>query len=248
MLKLSFFYHRVVTGLRFVKKNRIIHIQLQEGELMPRGAINSSSIQWSPIHEYKLLDRGIRNGMDYHTMTWDKRKLDLDNLIAPQSHVVTGARFRVIGSHLNFEIRVTECDFVTGKLIEPLETSIWISNDNTENSPGADKRTPVVLRNPDVPTLSRAKSDIHSSTNQFVEFTHTDLDRDAGQTTVPYLDAQDVTSSPPVALSGAGIYHKGRPLYGGFVGLKLITYDFAQHIKIPQPDEEEQINFIGLDE
>lgn len=179
-------------------------------------------------------------------MTWDKRKLDLDNLIAPQSHVVTGVRFRVIGSHLNFEMRITEVDFVTGKLLAPLETSIWMSNDNTENSPGENKRTPVVLRNPDIPIRSRAKSDVLSSTNQYVEFTHTDFDRDVAQTTVPYLDAQDVTSSPPVALSGAGVYHKGRPLYGGFVGLKLITYDYAQHIKVPLPDEEETFNFVEL--
>lgn len=233
-----------MTGLRFVKSNRIIHVQIQEGELLPRGAINASTVNWKPISDYRLLDRGIKNGIDYHTLTWDKRKIDLDNLIAPQSHVVTGVRFRVIGSHLNFELCVTEADFVTGRLIDPLSTSIWISNDNTENS--AEKRTPVFLQNPDIPTFSRAKSDKYSETNQFVEFTHTDLDRDAAQSTVPYLDAQDVISVPPVALSGAGIYHKGRPQYGGFIGLKLITYDFGQHIKTPKPDEEEMFNFVEL--
>lgn len=201
-------------------------------------------MNWKPVGEYKLLDRGIRNGMDYHTMSWDKRAIDLDDLIAPVNHVVTGLRMRVVGTHLNLEIRVTEADFTTGRLIDPLETSFWKSNDNTESS--SNKRTPVKLKNPDIPTLSPSASEIDSTTNQFVEFTHTDLDRDVAQTTVPYIDAQDVISRVPVALSGAGIYHKGKPLYGGFIGLKLITYDFQPHILTPNAEDAEDIKIVNL--
>lgn len=84
------------------------------------------------------------------------------------------------------------------------------------------------------------------------------MDADAAQTTIPYLDAQDVISIPPCPisgkynfshfisklkstvnlfkrLSGAGIYHKGLNMYGGFVAPKLITYDYSPHIEIPQP-------------
>lgn len=201
-------------------------------------------MNWKPVGEYKLLDRGIRNGMDYHTMSWDKRAIDLDDLIAPVNHVVTGLRMRVVGTHLNLEIRVTEADFTTGRLIDPLETSFWKSNDNTESS--SNKRTPVKLKNPDIPTLSPSASEIDSTSNQFVEFTHTDLDRDVAQTTVPYIDAQDVISRVPVALSGAGIYHKGKPLYGGFIGLKLITYDFQPHILTPNAEDAEDIKIVNL--
>lgn len=129
---LSFF--SVITGLRFRKFNRIIHLQIQEGELGARGIINASTLQWRPMSDYKLLDRGIKNGVDYHTLTWDKRSIDLDDLIAPVSHVVTGVRFRKVGTHLNFEIRITEVDFETGLLMDPHTTSVWISNDNTVQS------------------------------------------------------------------------------------------------------------------
>lgn len=122
---------RVITGLRFRKVNRIIHLQIQEGELLPRGGINSTSVQWKPVSDYRILDRGVRNGVDYHTMAWDKRAVDLDDLIAPAHHVVTGIRFRTLGGHLNLEIRITEADFVSGKLIDPTTTSYWHSNDNT---------------------------------------------------------------------------------------------------------------------
>lgn len=241
----NYFANRVVTGLRFVKKNRVIHIQIQEGELQSRGLVNASTLSWKPMSEYKLLDRGIRNGLDYHTMSWDKRAIDLDDLIAPVNHVVTGVRLRVIGTHVNLEIRVTEADFATGRLIDPEETSFWKSNDNTESS--SNKRTPVKLTKPDIPTLSPTPSDIDSTTNQFIEFTHSDLDRDVGQTTVPYIDAQDVISRVPVALGGAGLYHKGKPLYGGFIGLKLITYDFQPHIITPNPaDEADDVKIVNL--
>lgn len=224
-----------MTGLRFRKVNRIIHIQIQEGELQARGYINASTLSWKLVSDYKLLDRGIRNGLDYHTMSWDKRAIDLDDLIAPVNHVVTGVRLRVVGTHLNLEIRVTEADFTTGRLIDPEETSFWKSNDNTESS--SNKRTPVKLTRPDIPTFSPSSSEVDSVTNQFIEFTHTDLDRDVGQTTVPYIDAQDVISRVPVALGGAGIYHKGQMLYGGFIGLKLITYDFQPYIQAPSVDD-----------
>lgn len=84
-------YHfRVITGLRFVKKNRVIHLQIQEGELLPRLAINASSVAWKPVEDYKITDRKIFNGQDYHTLTWEKRRIDLDDLEAEDGHVLTG--------------------------------------------------------------------------------------------------------------------------------------------------------------
>lgn len=90
--------------------------------------MNASTIQWRPVSEFRLTDRAVRSGEDYHTMNWKNRAIDTDDLKAPDHHVVTGIRFRTVGSHLNLEIRITETDFETGKL---LELSSWVSNDNT---------------------------------------------------------------------------------------------------------------------
>lgn len=240
--------NRVLTGLRFRKVNRIIHIQVQQGELLPRGNINASSVEWVPIQDYRLLDRGIRNGIDYFTMNWTHRAIDLDDLKSTlrKDQVVTGVRFRTLGRHLRLEVRFTEFDFNTGKLLDE-STQIWVSSENTENSAGDQRRTPVKLKSPDIPTLTRAASNIDSDPNQYIEFTHTDLDRDVGQTTVPFLDAQDVVSNPPVPISGLGVYHKGQPLYGGFVGFKMFTYDFEPHIHVPELNEEiDEVDIIPL--
>lgn len=40
------------------------------------------------------------------TLEYTRRSFDLDDLIAPKDHVVTGARFRVLGGHINLEIQV----------------------------------------------------------------------------------------------------------------------------------------------
>lgn len=76
-----------------------------------------------------------------------------------------------------------------------------------------------------------------SQTNQYLLFTASDLEKDAGQTTIPFIDIQPVEPKPPAPLSGAGIYHKGRDGYGGFVSLKLITYNFESQLRADLPSE-----------
>lgn len=110
-----------------------MHLQIQEGVMNPRGLINETTLQWVPVKNYTIRDSGVRNGIDYHTMTWDKRSIDLDELKGDASHVVTGIRFRLVGSHLNLEVRFTEADFEEGKLVD-IDKSTWRSNDNTGNS------------------------------------------------------------------------------------------------------------------
>ncbi|XP_055710025.1 uncharacterized protein LOC129805843 isoform X2 [Phlebotomus papatasi] len=232
--------NKVVTGVRFRKVNRIMHLQIQQGELLPRGIINGSTVNWKPINSYRLLDAGLKNGDDYHTMEWNKRAIDLDTLQAKPGHVVTAVKLRNIGPRVNLEIRVNEFNFETGKVDT---IGIWISNDNTEVS--AEKRTQIFLRQPNVPTRAKARSQVDSKSNQFIEFTHTDIDADAAQTTVPFMDAQDVVSEPPVPLSGVGIYHKGLPLYGGFVAPKIIVYNMAQHVYTPKPGQEDLWDTYG---
>ncbi|KAL5276193.1 hypothetical protein ACFFRR_001797 [Megaselia abdita] len=225
----------VISGIRFIKVNRVFHLRIQEGQLLPRGMVNSSSLRWKPVDSYQIFDRDVVDGKDYHTLDHIKRIVDLDDVKADDpTHVVTGVRFRVVGTHLNLEARLCEYDFVSGKLISPRTTTYWKSNDNNENS--QEKRTEVTLRRPDIPISSPAKSLPTSRHNQFIKFTYTDMDKDAAQTTVPFIDIQEVTSKPPVPLSGVGIYHKGRDGFGGFLAPKLITYDFTSHVSVPQPN------------
>ncbi|KAI9581954.1 hypothetical protein GQX74_011449 [Glossina fuscipes] len=225
--------NKVVTGLRFTKQNRVFHLQIQEGELSPRGVINKTSLAWKPVENYTLYEKGVHNNRDYYTLSYGARSIDLDDILTDDhTFVVTGVRFRVMGAHLNLEARLTEFNFETGKLVRPESNSFWKSNDNTDVS--GDRRAKIVLNEPDMPTRTKAKSIPDSRHNQYIEFGPSSMRKDAGQSTVPFIDTQDVVSYPSVPLAGIGIYHKGRPGYGGFLAPKLLTYDFTPHIQPPR--------------
>lgn len=71
-----------------MKQNRIVHLQIQEGQLMKYGKVNASSLRWKPVDEFTILDKGIKDGEDYHTMTVGRRDINFDDLKAPLGHVV----------------------------------------------------------------------------------------------------------------------------------------------------------------
>ncbi|XP_052865391.1 uncharacterized protein LOC128271786 [Anopheles cruzii] len=217
--------NRVVTGLRFVKQGRVMHLLVQQGLLLPQAEIENRTLEWlSPPDAFSVLAKGAREGRDYHTLTYDKRALDLDDVHVHPGYVLTGVRFRLLGTHLNLEIRMTEMNFTSGKLLDH-DKSIWIGNDNTVD------RTELILQQPDVPTRSLSKSVPDSTSRQYIRFGPSDRNQDAAQTTVPFIDAQPVYTHKAVPLSGAGLLHKGQPKYGGFVAPKLFTYNFTAHIQ-----------------
>ncbi|CAH0585948.1 unnamed protein product [Chrysodeixis includens] len=243
--------NKVVTGMRLVKLGKVFHLQVYEGALAERGFVESSTEvavkAFDPAHV------GVTQGVDYHTLTYERRAIDLDELDAPAGHVLTGARFRMIGAHLHFEIRATPFNYTTGKLAP--EKSQWISNDNTEGSHMP--RTKIQLYKPDIPTRQQTHLHINSQHDQYIEFTHSDFDADAAQSTVPFIDIQPVVPTKALntkgasLLSGAGIYHRGGRGSGGFLGVKILTYDYSKHVKAEPPptefvDEAETTEFVPV--
>ncbi|XP_041675251.1 uncharacterized protein LOC108111250 [Drosophila eugracilis] len=223
--------NRVVTGLRFVKENSIFHLQIQEGRLLPLGVIEESTVQWKPLESYTIFDNNIKKNVDFHMLTYDQRAIDLDVVKADKDLVVTGLRFHVDGTHLQLEAQFSKVDFQSGYLINPKETSYWMNAGNKQH------RERIPLMDPQIPSKSSLESIPFSGDNQFIEFTNTGFEQDAAQSTVPFIDIQDVVSDPPVPLSGIGIYYKGRDGYGGFLAPKLFTYDYTPYVTLPTWDE-----------
>ncbi|XP_017130379.1 uncharacterized protein LOC108148044 isoform X2 [Drosophila elegans] len=228
--------NRVVTGLRFVKRNRVFHLQIQEGELLPLGVINESTLQWKPVDEYSVTDKDVQEGIDFHRLTYEKRSVDLDELKADDNSVVTGLRFKVRGTHLQLEAQFSRVDFQSGLLIDPKTKSYWRSACNDQ------QRNKLPLKDAQVSTRSSTASIPYSSDNHFIEFTNTGFEQDAGQSTVPFIDMQDVVSEPAVPLSGIGLYYKGQDGFGGFLAPKLITYDFTPHVQLPSWESMQPID------
>lgn len=98
----------MVTGIRFFKKNRIIHIFIKERTLGPRGTIllGEDTDELRSDYNFVIEDAGVREGVDYHELTWKNHAIEIDTIRADKDEVVTGARFRVTSERrLRFEIR-----------------------------------------------------------------------------------------------------------------------------------------------
>merc|ERR1719203_1567736 len=151
--------NKVITGVRFVKKDRVIQIEIEESAAMPEGAINVTDRTWLISEEITNLD----DKENVFEMSYESRALDTDTLDAPPGHVITGLRFRKIGEHINLEARITPISFKDGKLDGA--TSTWIGNDKTQGS-YENRRTRVSLISPNVPTKYLGKNSIDSKNNQ----------------------------------------------------------------------------------
>lgn len=101
---------RVVTGLSFVKKNRIIHIQIQEGKLLPMGLIDKDSVQWVPVDDMRITDPGIFRDTDYLTLSWERRTLDLDDLQGENGQVVIGMGGKTCLANILRKLSLQESD------------------------------------------------------------------------------------------------------------------------------------------
>ncbi|XP_074093605.1 uncharacterized protein LOC141523925 isoform X1 [Cotesia typhae] len=163
---------------------------------------------------------------------------------------------RGMAGAIQLEIRVSPYDYVKGLVYENLthwvipNQSFWryayFSNflkilktikckDNASNSDLFKwlitvfvYRQELTLINPDNPTKSTV-NDLDSTPVKFVRLQASDLLKDAGQSTVPFFDAQDVEGKPEFPLGGIGLVHRGRAGYGGFLAFKIYDLNLSKY-------------------
>lgn len=219
----------IVTGIHIAKPNRIIELVISERKLLSFGRLKPTNNYfhfnyptWTRSHpKLNLHDPDVKEGIDFHPLTYKNRSINFDTVTVPQGHVVTGVRFALFKGHLRLEVRATEFDFETGTLMN-LENSTWHGNENGG-------RLEIYLNKPK-PIGLRGYPIINNIPDSYVKFTPTDKDSDASQTIVPYLETQKVEPIVPVPLSGVGLIYKGRPNHGGVIAPKLVVYNFESII------------------
>lgn len=217
--------HRIVTGVAITKINRIIQFKIIERQLLPNGQVAVSDSpgtaydEWKTAAPFHINGLDVVEGVDFHQLSWKKRSIDLDTLI-DMERVVTGIRFRVIDSHLRLEIRVTDFDYQTGHL-KDLRHSKWIGNNHRP------KRQLVPVR-PDVPTKAKQKSMPFLGDNVYINFQPSDIEKDAAQSTIPFIDTTPLQAMTPLA--GLGLQYKTSIGSGGFIAPKLIVFDAGLYI------------------
>lgn len=176
------------------------------------------------VQNFSRTDFGIYEGVDYFTLSWRKRSVDLDTIIVPTGCVVTGIQFAIKDDLLSFEVRYTPFDFNTGQLYGRSE---WMGTKKVV-------RTVLLLDRPAPSRPLRGKgirrSIPNTEPNKFIKFRPSDPAKDAGQTAVPFIDTQTVAPNHLTLLSGVGVYYKGLPGYGGFIAPKLVVYDMSAYL------------------
>lgn len=191
---------------------------MPNGRLHQIDVTNSANTQtWRTSKPFSIDDYDVEEGVDFHTISWFNRSIDLDTVV-DAARVVTGVRFRIVNSHLRLEVRVTNFNYQTGKLID-IQHSEWIYNKNTTG------KKILELQYPDRSTQSKQKSIPIRGTNHYINFQPTDI-KDAAQSTVPFIDATPVESQT-TPLAGVGLYYKTQFGFGGFIAPKLIVFDAA---------------------
>ncbi|XP_034949535.1 uncharacterized protein [Chelonus insularis] len=211
----------VVIGVQFVKDDEnIINIQIKEGKLMPKGKILPGSEKWVPLKKSKnsrsLLKMGLKSNY-----------VNLNDIEIPSfinSSLIIGVKFhryyrynqqeRAHEKAIGIQIYFSTFDFISGAVSAQYNRLIFYQTplnnldlddvDNPLNSP---------LNLPDF------------KKSQWVKFQPTDDNLDAGQTVVPFLDAQPVYTDPGFPLRGIGLFYKGAPGYGGYIAPKILTLD-----------------------
>ena len=66
--------------------------------------VNASTTEWKPVQDVTIpqyYEEERMDGPSFATLRYEERAIDLDDLTAPQDHVITGVRLRKLGGHLN---------------------------------------------------------------------------------------------------------------------------------------------------
>ncbi|OXU19716.1 hypothetical protein TSAR_014689 [Trichomalopsis sarcophagae] len=221
----------VLTGARLVKLKRTIHIQIQQGKLLPYGHVNESTVEWVPIKVDVLAKDEI-----YKIKWLGSRTVFLDDIEVPRNNVVVGLGFKALQQNNIKVLRLVAYS-------APMNYSAGVLTDDTyERHSSEESSDEVDLKDLDIPTRRSSRIVQKSTNHQYVKFRTTSLLSDVGQSTIPFLDTQSVTTNPASPMSGAGIYHRRSPGDGGFLALKLFTFNVEPELRADIVDTQLELN------
>ncbi|XP_044020446.1 uncharacterized protein LOC122860615 [Aphidius gifuensis] len=234
----------VATGARLVAKDRMIHIQLREGKLLPYGEIDKNTERWVPIPTFKYKRNFpnvaiYKNGTEY-TLEENKDFLPIHHLYAKticlqkltfdENHLLTGVRFNYeylgqdLERHFKLEAKYVGFNYEYGNITA-----------QTKYHEQSCKQLPeLILNNPDDPL----KFNTHphdSKKNQFITIRASDLIKDASQTTIPFFDLLEIAPNTSQPITAIELFHKGQldGTSGGYVSLKIYPINLTMYMNLP---------------
>uniref|UniRef100_A0A336KFA7 CSON005680 protein n=1 Tax=Culicoides sonorensis TaxID=179676 RepID=A0A336KFA7_CULSO len=202
----------VVTGVQIILRNQIFCLKIQQAPLMPLGKINVNTTSWKE-EKINLSDK-------LHKLEYNRKGIFIGTVEADikkyPDFVLTAVQFDQKDGNLGIRVHLTRFNLTTGKLFDSSDkkhttTALNIVKNNI-NTDRQFRDLPIKYND----NKSKTKSGI-------VQFRSSSLRDDVGQSTVPFIDLQPVTSTF-VALSGVGIQFRDRKDSGGFIAPTLVTF------------------------
>ncbi|KAF7988532.1 hypothetical protein HCN44_001105 [Aphidius gifuensis] len=217
----------VVTGVRWKFINRTLYLNIQEGRLL-NGTILSDTIKWKPIDfnqdNETIVTIGDGEGFP--------KGFGLADVQLPIDYYVTGVQFDFEKNNSINRNQVIRLNVHGKKFGNINEKGLHEVVDRTwKKSAWRIFNTQIELTEADASEFA-TENRVLSDTGDFVHFQQTDDVKDAAQTTVPYLDIQEVTKNTPEPLGGIGMYYKGQEGFGGFFALKILVPEVPQFVDL----------------
>lgn len=135
----------------------MIHIQIQQGQLIKDGEINSTTTEWVELENFKYVDSEnafykldqsgpllMEEGIDYSFIGSKQNILFIDDIIGPLETLVTGVRLNhsfpqwpgeVNTSPIQIEVFISHYIYEAGKLDLDSFPSMWVTTKNMPNPP-----------------------------------------------------------------------------------------------------------------
>ncbi|KAH0534352.1 uncharacterized protein LOC123268203 [Cotesia glomerata] len=248
----------VVTNVRFLKQDNMIHLQIEQGALLPEAKIDPDTVEIVPVGRFRYLkdtDTGsfvminpsdyddeiyLKYDTNYTFITHDHNVLHLDEINVDRGYVITGVRLRnsdfnpengINTSPIELQVHATKFDYHKGILRPDLSKgTVWITPKNLDNRPGyTSERELLDLSNMEDSMTEEFINVVDSLPNQEIEFQPSAVSGNLGQTTIPYFDARAPAVNNLRALKGVGIIHRGVDGFGGFLAPKLMTINHTEY-------------------
>jgi len=220
--------NKVISGIRFLKRNRIIYANIQQSTLLPNGLLNTSSSEWLPLPNF---DSTKVFRIDYST------QIELNEIILPDrditrkqlSTALTGFRLMKKNNIITFEAQFSKFNTTTGYIVQ-VEDEWMSTNCKTCKT--------FHQMHKDVPTDHTNHTLENSGTGRYLLFRQAGVKNDLGQSTIPFFDIQKVESKYGLAGIGMGIRKTADDKSGGFIQFILSSINFANYIVLDENKTE----------
>ncbi|KAF7987360.1 hypothetical protein HCN44_003122 [Aphidius gifuensis] len=234
--------NKVVTGAKMIIKDNILHIQVSDATIGPNYIVQALTDSWVKLPDMKddvqesLAHNGwgkLKQDTDYVLWDWEKNAINMDEILIKYGRVITGLKFGIkniegkFPDRIQIQVHSTEYDWKSGKLLK--DTEKWHYPDGEHPNMGNYGRLN--------PLLTNKNTVVDSKTNEYYKFFKSDAKSDAGQTTVPLIEAPGVGADAPAAMSGIGLHHRSSNREnGGFFGLTAYSINYDQYMNELYPD------------